>query len=401
MGHRSSILRWVTTSVLALVMGSMPARSRADASNGDGEIVFGISAPFSGPSKEYGRQARIGYEVAFNLANEAGGVNGRRLRLAAIDDGYEPARTMTAVRDLVERHKVFGLVGVYGTANSAAVLPYVLEKRVLYFAPYTGAGLLRKEPPDRFVFNYRPSYAEETAAVVSYLIRIRRIKPSEIAVFMQEDGFGEAGWDGVVKAIRHLGRDPSRLLRVTYKRNTADVTAAAETIKKNASRLRAVVMVAVMKPAAKLIERLKLAGTNLIFTNLSVVSPTDLAEELTALGPTFAEGVIVTQIVPLPNSQSTAVLRYQEALKRFAPGEPPGYVSLESYIAGSILVEGLRRAGRNLSSEALVDALENVRGLDLGIAAPINYGASEHQGSHKVWGTVLERTGSYRTFDLE
>ncbi len=395
--RRSILLHAAAASLFLLSAGA----ARAGGTVTDTEVLFGMSAPFSGTTKEYGRQLRVGYEVAFAVANESGGVNGRRVRLVPMDDGYEPARTITAMRELIERQKVFGMVGVYGTANCTAVLPYILEKQVVFFAPYTGAAVLRKEPPDRYIFNYRPSYAEETAAAVNYLIKVRRIKPAEIAVFMQEDGFGEAGWEGVVKAMRRAGRDPSRVLRVGYKRNTADVGAAVDSIRRNAGHLRAVVMIAVVKPAAKFIERIRLAGLNLVVTNLSVVSATELAEELLADGPAFAEGVIVTQVVPLPGSQSTAVLRYQEALRRYAPGEAPDYVSLEAYVAGSILMDALRRAGRNLTSETMVDALESIRGLDLGIAAPINFGPSEHQASHKVWGTVLERTGQYRALDLE
>jgi branched-chain amino acid transport system substrate-binding protein len=395
--RRSIVLNAVAVSLFLLIAGT----ARAGGSVSDTEVVFGMSAPFSGSAREYGRQLRVGYEVAFALANEGGGVNGRRLRLIALDDGYEPARTVTAVRDLVERHKVFGLIGVYGTANNTAVLPYVLEKQIFYFAPYSGATLLRKDPPDRYVFNYRPSYVEETAAAVNYLIKVRRVKPSEMAVFMQEDGFGEAGWEGLAKAMRRAGRDPSRVLRVTYKRNTADVAGAAEIIRRNASHLRAVVMVAVEKPAAKFVERIRRAGLNLTLTNLSVVSASELAEELVANGPQFAEGIIVTQIVPLPTSQSTAIMRYQEALRRFAPSEAPDYVSLEAYIEGLIVVEALKRAGRNLTTETIVDAMENIHGFDLGIAAPINFEPSEHQGSHKMWGTVLDRNGQYRSFDME
>ncbi len=394
--------RSVVSKAFAVLLFLLSAGSaQAGATVSDTEVVFGMSAPFSGSAREYGRQQRVGLEVAFALANEAGGVHGRRVRLIPMDDGYEPARTVTALRELVERQKVFGLVGVYGTANNMAVLPYVLEKQIFYFAPYSGAAFLRKEPPDRYIFNYRPSYAEETAAAVNYLIKIRRVKPGEIAVFMQEDAFGEAGWEGVVKAMRKAGRDPLRVLRVTYKRNTADVGGAVDIIRRSASHLRAVVMVAVEKPAAKFIERIRQAGLNLILTNLSVVSASELASELVADGSQFAEGIIVTQIVPLPTSQSTATMRYQEALRRFAPGEPPDYVSLEAYIEGLIVTEALKRAGRNLTTEAMVDAMESIHGLDLGIAAPLNYGPSEHQASHKVWGTILDRSGQYRSVDLE
>jgi ABC-type branched-subunit amino acid transport system substrate-binding protein len=119
------------------------------------------------------------------------------------------------------------------------------------------------------------------------------------------------------------------------------------------------------------------------------------------LGPRLADGVIVTQVVPLPTSRSTAVLRYQEALARYAPGEKPDFVSLEGYVDGSLLVEGLRRAGRALTTDGLVKALEDLRGLDLGLSTPLSFGPSEHQASHKVWGTVLDRTGTYQALDLD
>jgi ABC-type branched-subunit amino acid transport system substrate-binding protein len=105
--------------------------------------------------------------------------------------------------------------------------------------------------------------------------------------------------------------------------------------------------------------------------------------------------------VPLPTSRATALLKYQELLKRLAPGEKPDFVSLESYVSARILIEALQRAGRELTMDKLVDALEGVRGLDLGIGVPISFAPSEHQGSHKVWGTVIDGKGNFRALDLE
>jgi branched-chain amino acid transport system substrate-binding protein len=390
-------------STLALTLLALVTTPRARAANapGDGEVVFGISAPFSGSAREYGRQLKIGFETAFAVANESGGAAGRRLRLVVRDDGYEPARTAAAVKDLVEREKVFGLVGVFGSANSAAVLPWVLEHQIPYFAPYSGAGLLRNEPPDRYVFNYRPSYAEETAAAVHYLVEVRRFRPNQIAVLHQDDPFGEAGWAGVAKVMRKYRRDPAQVVRLTYPRNTAEVDAAVATIRQHAPHLKAVVMVAVYRPAARFIEKLRAAGLSLVFTNVSAVSATELADQITPLGPAYTKDVVVTQIVPLPSSRASAILKYQEALRRFAPSERPDYVSLEAYLAGSLLVEGLKRAGRNLTSETLVEALEGIRNLDLGIGVPLAFGPSEHQASRKVWGTLLEAGGSWKAIDLE
>jgi ABC-type branched-subunit amino acid transport system substrate-binding protein len=366
----------------------------------DGEVTFGMCSAFSGGARELGLGMKTGFELAFAAANDAGGVHGRKLKLVALDDGYEPDRTRTCMKELVETRKVFAIAGNVGTPTAVVAIPYALEKRVLFFGAFTGAGLLRQDPPDRYVFNYRASYFEETAAAVKYLVEVKRLKPSQIAVFAQEDAYGDAGYAGVAHQVRRYGFDSSRILRVGYKRNTVDVAEAAATILKNQSRAQAIIMVPTYKAAAKFVERVVNAGFRPIFSSVSFVGATAFADELRTLGPRYAEGVIVTQVVPLPTSHATAIIRYRDLLKRYSTGEP-NFVSLEGYVAGSILVEGLRRTGRALDPERLIDTLETIRGLDLGIGAPINFGPSEHQGSHKVWGTVMDGSGVYKTLEME
>lgn len=365
------------------------------------EIVFGQAVPLSGAAKELGRQMKTGVEIAFAGANEAGGVHGRKLRLISLDDGYEPSRNQVVMKDLAETQKVFGFIGNVGTPTAAVAIPYALEKKMLFFGAFTGASLLRKDPPDRYVFNYRASYAEETASAVRYLIEVRRIKPWEIAVFAQNDKYGDAGFEGVARMLRKYRRDPGRILRVGYERNTADVHAAVNEILRNLSSVRAVVMVPTYKAAAQFVMKLKDKGANLIFTSVSFVGSNALAEELTQLGKGYAEGVIVTQVVPLPDSKSTAVLHYQDLLQKYAPGEKPDFVSLEGYIAGALMVEALKRAGPELNTETLVSTLESIKGLDLGLGAAINYGPSEHQASHKIWGSVMDAKGVYQSLELD
>ena len=159
----------------------------------DSEIRFGISAPFTGATKELGQNIKRGIETAFNVANANGGVYGRQLRLIAADDGYEPARAAVTMKQLYERDQVFGLVGNVGTPTAVVALPYALDRKMLFFGAFTGAGLLRNDPPDRYVFNYRASYAEETAAVVNYLVKVRQLLPEQIAVFAQQDAYGRLG----------------------------------------------------------------------------------------------------------------------------------------------------------------------------------------------------------------
>ncbi len=376
------------------------AAAQAPAGVTDSEVVFGQSAPFSGPARELGRQMKVGIDVAFATANEAGGVAGRQLRLLSLDDGYEPARTQTVMKDLLEKRRVFGIVGNVGTPTTVVALPMALDKSVLFFGAFTGARLLRNDPPDRYVFNYRASYGEETAAVVKYLVEVKRLRPSQIAVFAQQDSFGDAGFDGVAKMMRRYRSDPARTLRIGYQRNSADVDEAVKKLRQRPD-VKAVVMVATYRPAARFVVKVREAGLPVIFTNVSFVGSNEFAEELAPLGARYSEGIIVTQVVPLPTSSASAILKYKSLLAKHAPSERADFVSLEGYIAGSLLVEGLKRAGKNLTAESLVEALETVRGFDLGLGVPLSLGPSEHQASHKVWGTILDGTGSYRALDLE
>jgi branched-chain amino acid transport system substrate-binding protein len=359
-------------------------------------VVFGMSAGLSGPTKDLGRQMKVGIETAFAAQNQAGGANGRTLSLVAVDDGYEPERAQSAVRDLVEKRKVFALVGNVGTSTAAVTLPYVLEKGVILFGAFTGADLLRNDPPDRFVFNYRASYAEETAAAVRYLIDVRRVPPNQIAVLAQDDPYGESGFEGVATTMRKYKQDPGKVIRVSYARNSTDVTEAVRSVKQNAGKIRAIVLVATYKAAARFIQKVKDEQLDPIFATISAVGSNDLDELLVQLGPRYSDGVIVTQVVPLPTSKATAVLKYQQDLARYSPAEKPDFVSLEGYIEANVLIEGLRRAGRNLTTDSLVSALESINGFDMGIGSTLAFGPSEHQASHKVWLTVLDGQGTYR-----
>jgi branched-chain amino acid transport system substrate-binding protein len=362
-------------------------------------ILFGLAAPFSGPSKELGREMRVGLEAAFAQVNEAGGVHGRKLTLVPEDDGLEPSRTPAALRSLWERKRVFALVGNVGASNAMASVPFVLERRTVLLGAFSGAQVLRRDPPDRYVFNLRASDAEEAAAVVRFLIR-RGVRPEQIALFGEEGPASEAAYQGVLKLLRRDYK-VATLLRVGYPRNTLDVEDAVQRIRLHVPPIKAVVMVASYRAAARFIARLRAVSPGVSFASISSVGATALAEELQQLGAGTGEGVIVTQVVPPVDSGATAVLAYKKQLEKTAADEHPDAVSFEGYLAGRLLVEGLQRAGRELDAEKLVDALESIRELDLGTGAKLSFGPSEHQASHRVWGTVLDARGRYQVFDLE
>ena len=367
----------------------------------DKEILFGMAAPFGGASRELGRQMKIGVETAFSQINDGGGVNGRLLRLVTADDGYEPTRTADVMKSLYDKDHVFGFIGNVGTPTAAVALPFALDHRALFFGAFTGAGLLRRDPPDRYVFNYRASYAEETNAVVNYLVKVRRIQPKEIVVFAQQDSYGDSGYAGVQKAVRSLPGENPDIVRLNYKRNTVDVQDAVNALRAFRGQIKAVVMVASYRAAAKFIEKTRDLYPSMIYTNVSFVGSTALADELMLLGPRYATGAIVTQVVPAINSYATIVLKYKESLSKYYPGESPDYVSFEGYIDASILAEAVKRVGRDLNTEKLVDELERMHDFDLGLGAPLTFSSNEHQGSHKVWGTQLDEAGHYQPIDLE
>jgi ABC-type branched-subunit amino acid transport system substrate-binding protein len=223
----------------------------------------------------------------------------------------------------------------------------------------------------------------------------------QIAVFAQQDAYGDAGFAGVAKAIRALGGDDATILRLNYTRNTIDVDDAIARLRTHKPPIKAIVMVAAYRAAAKFIEKTRDLYPGMTYTNVSFVGSTALADELMLLGPRFANGVIVTQVVPAVDGYSSVALAYKAALANHVPGVAPDYVSMEGYVAANVLIEGLKRAGPQLDTEKLVDAFEAMRNFDLGLGTPISFGRAEHQGSHKVWGTQLDATGHYKAIDLQ
>jgi branched-chain amino acid transport system substrate-binding protein len=160
-------------------------------------------------------------------------------------------------------------------------------------------------------------------------------------------------------------------------------------------------MVATYRAAAKFIERTRDTYPGMIYSNVSFVGSTELANELMLLGPRFANGVIVTQVVPAVGGYSSEVLEYKNALQKYFPGEAPDYVSLEGYVAANVLIQGLKRAGSQLDTEKLIDALENMHNVDLGLGTQLNFTRAEHQASHRIWGTAIDEKGQYQPIELD
>jgi branched-chain amino acid transport system substrate-binding protein len=378
----------------------------------DDSVTVGMSAAFSGASRELGMRMKLGLETAFAQVNESGGVHGRQLKLTALDDQYDGKLALGNVRDLIDQRHVFAVVGDVGTPTAAEAMPYVVKSKTIFFGAFTGAAILRTDPPDRYVFNYRASYAEETAAMINYLISVKKVSERSIVVFAQNDSYGDAGFDGVTKTLRKLGRSDA-VLRVGYDRNTIEVDDAVGKVveyhngmtKAGGASVRhpvkAIIMVGTYRPCAKFIQQIRDQKIDATFLNVSFVGSDSLAEEIMERGPAYGTGVIVTQVVPHPESGASGVLQYRDALRKYHSDQRPDFVSLEGYVVGQLFAEGLRRAGHDLSTEALVAALEGMRDYDPAIGGVLSFGASSHQASHRVWGTVLDTSGAWKSMDME
>ena len=365
----------------------------------DNEIVLGMSLSFSGPAADLGRAMEIGAHTYFNSLNDAGGISGRRIQLLTLDDGDEPERALANLKELHEQHGTLAVIGTLAAPKAEKLAAYATANRLIYFNASTAAAVHEEEPTNRYVFGYRPTCSEETAALVKHLIGTNAIHAEQIAVFTEPGGYGDSGFDGVERVLRKYGRRPEKILRVGHA-PSADVGDAVRQLLSHKD-IRAVVMVSPYQPAAEFIRQVKESKTNLLFANTSAVGSDALANELSKFGPGFGDGVIVSQVVPPPTSPLSSVVKYRQMLRKYYPNEQPSFASLEGYINAALLAEGMRRAGDTLTAETLVNSLESLNSVDLGLGASLHFSPTEHRALHRFWGSVLDHTGQYHLLDLE
>lgn len=351
----------------------------------DKTIDIGMSVALSGPAASLGTEMKLGVETYFKHINASGGIKGQKLNLIALDDGYEPAKAGANVTKLITDNKIVAAIGNVGTPTAIVTVPIFNKQKTLLFGAFTGAGLLRKTPPDRYIINYRASYAQETAAMVNGLLD-NGIKPEEIAFFTQNDGYGDAGYNGAVKALKTAGFiNAESLAHGRYTRNTANIEDGLGAILDAKVEPKAVIMVGAYKACAEFIKLAKEDLPKAIFLNVSFVGSNALAKALGADG----EGVVVTQVVPHFNSDNPGVKVFRGMFKKYSPDKIPSFVSLEGYIAAKLLVEGLKKA-KTISTEGLIDGIYEISNFDAGIGVPVSFSKTEHQASNKIWPTIIK-----------
>jgi len=356
----------------------------------DREIIIGMSTVLSGPASILGTSFKSGVELYLAAVNSEGGIYGRKIKLIAYDDRYEPTNTVAQVNALIKTDGVFCLLGNVGTPTALAIKPILDEQKVPLFAPFTGASSLRM-PVDRYIFHYRASYDQETETFVKGMVDVMGYK--KIAVFYQDDGYGKAVLEGTKRALEKRGLQP--VATGAYTRNYEDIIPAMQTIMEE--KPQAVVMAGTYSACSKFIRSWKrkviLAGNpkNLdpVFMNVSFVGP----DRLAALLENYGNGVVVTQVVPPLSEGGTsavAVKEYLSELKRYAPATAPNVVSFEGFLATKVFVEILRRNGKNLTRESFIQTAEAIRDLDIQTGNKISFSPENHQGSQIVYPTMIQ-----------
>jgi branched-chain amino acid transport system substrate-binding protein len=345
-------------------------------------LVLGQSCALSGPAAQLGIQFQRGARLYLDRLNAKGGVGGRQLELLSLDDGYEPDRCKANTEKLI-RDDVFALFGYIGTPTSLAALPLATAAKVPFVAPFTGAQALR-EPFNRYAFHVRASYFDETAKIVNHLaaIGIR-----QIAVFYQNDSYGQAGLAGVERALAALKSKP--VATGTVERNTVDVAAAVRQI--GAARPEAIVQISAYKSCAAFIREARKAGFGGQFCNVSFVGTQALAAEL---GPD-ARGVMVSQVMPYPFAPISVLSNeFLQAVGAVRDAEP-NYSMIEGFVAAKVFAKGLERAGAAPTRDSLIGGLESLREHDLG-GFFVDFSAQKHTGSTFVDLTLLTADGRVR-----
>jgi ABC-type branched-subunit amino acid transport system substrate-binding protein len=345
-------------------------------------ILLGQAAVFSGPAAQLGIQMRNGIQSYFALVNERGGIHGRKLQLVTEDDKYEAKEAPGASRKLIEEHKVFALLGYVGTPTGTEHIKVTAPAKVPLIGMFTGAEALRA-PMNRYIFHVRASYYDETEKIVEQVLSTGGKK---IAVFYQNDGYGQAGLKGVEIA---MGKRNLKIEALgTVERNTIAVEDAVKKI--SAIQPDAVVMISAYTSCAEFIRQMKKAGSGATFYNVSFVGSVSLANALGKEG----SGVAISQVVPFPWGASVPVVKEYQAAAKKAGFADYNFGAMEGFLTAKVLVEGLRRAGKNLNRETFVDAMEKMNDVDLG-GFWISYSPKSHTGSKFVDLTIIGREGKF------
>jgi branched-chain amino acid transport system substrate-binding protein len=358
------------------------AKAKAQTAAGvrDKEIVIGSCAALEGPSQFLGRETVRGAQAYFQLVNDEGGINGRKLRLVSFDDGYDPDNAQ-GCWDKLMREKPFSLGFFVGTPTAVKYVPLAEKTQIPIVGLFTGAQTLYT-PLRHWVINVRASYFDETREQVDGLWKVLQYK--RIGVIYPDDSFGSAVLSGVQAALTASGGTP--VATASYVRQTNQSGSAIDQVR--AANPDAVIVVGPSNTVAPILKQAHQKGWHPLFVTVSFVGTDELIQEA---GPD-ADGMVITQVVPpYYMTDLKTVALYRRTLLRYAPGAKPNFVSLEGFVDAMVLAEGIKKAGKELSREGLIRSLESLHDWDAGLGPDLrlDYSAKDHKGFHHVMPTVV------------
>ncbi len=371
----------------------------------DTQIVLGVSAAFSGPSRGLGIELYRGAMACFNHVNSAGGINGRKIVLKTYDDGYQPNPCVENTVKLTLDDQVFALFGYVGTPTVTRVLPLLKkfqDEKMFLFFPFTGAQPQRQPPYGEFAFNLRASYRQETKGLVDNFVSVGRRR---IAVFYQADAYGRSGWAGVRRALEKYGEQI--VGEATYRRGQKFTSTMRQQVEiLQAANPDAVICIGAYAACAAFLRDAVDQGLRVPVANLSFVGSENLLKLITSEqkdSRRYTELLVNSQVVPSYEDISIpAVREYRELLERYDP-QPPAellkedyspfshsFVSLEGFLDAKLMVEILRRLGARPTRNHLEYAVFSIKDFDLGVGVPVSFSANRRQGQNRVYYTVVD-----------
>jgi branched-chain amino acid transport system substrate-binding protein len=363
-----------------ILTGASIAAGQTTPGVSDKEIVIGSCSALEGPSHTLGVQTVTGAQAYFSMVNDEGGVHGRKLRLVAYDDSYDPAKTQICF-DQLTKENVFALGFFVGTPTAVKYVPMAEGAKIPLVGLFTGAQTLYA-PLRHWVVNVRASYFDETREQIDGLWNAMAYR--KIGVIYPDDAFGAAVLEGVKQALKTHGADPAAV--ASYPRQTANVGGAIDIVR--ASDPQAVVVVGPPNTVAPILKQAHAGGWKPLFLTVSFVG----TDELILQAGADADGMVITQVVPpyyLTDLKTVAL--YRRALAQYSPKETPNFVSLEGFVDAMVMAEGLKRAGKDLTREGLIRGIESIHDVDLGLGPQLklDYSAKDHKGFDHVIPTVV------------
>jgi ABC-type branched-subunit amino acid transport system substrate-binding protein len=371
------------TTFAAVTIAYLPAFAQMTPQTvvGD-EIVLGQTTTLTGILAQQGQANSSASRAYFESINSQGGIHGRKIRLITVDDGYDANKALANVKQLVEKDNVVALFGIIGTPANQLIMPYADQVGIVNFAPYTGSDALRQFK-SRWLYHVRASYTDETQKIIDH-IALRGIK--EVGTVYQNNAFGK---ESLANLERILSERKMKLLVAAPINN--DSKNVDETVKALAAvRPKAVLLITAGNPTVEVIRAYNKEVPGTQYFAMSVMSS---QASINALGKDGV-GVVVSQVAPFPFSGTTPLVREYQKMMAAAGTKDLSFSSIEGFVNAKIMVEALRRAGKNLTREKLAEALESMNKFDVG-GQIVNYSKTNHQAWRDVDLTVISKDGRF------